>query len=105
VGSIPAEFLVHSVVVRRYLGPTGTGVTYAAAETVPCLVEDVRRLVRDDNGRERVAGTTFRCLPTVDYIPPESEVDVNGMTTTVIVCTKFQAEGLPTPDHWEVSLV
>lgn len=104
MGSVPSFVLVHTVVVRRYTGATGKGPVFAAAESVQCLIEDVRRLVRDDNGREVVSGSTFRCLPTVDYIPPESEVDVNGRTTTVIVSTRFQADGLPTPDHWEVSL-
>jgi len=103
--TIPEWALVHEVVVRRYLGAGATGPRYAAAETLPCLVEDKRRLVRDTNGREVLSSTTFRCMPDIVEIPVESEVDVFGRTTTVIVSARQQADPLPTPDHWEVSLV
>lgn len=104
MGTIPANMLVHTVVVRRYTGAGATGPTYAAAATVACLVEDVRRMVRDNDRREVLSETTFYCLPDEPYIPPESEVDVNGRTTTVIVAKNRDGNGLPTPDHWEVNL-
>lgn len=102
---IPEWALVHEVVVRRYLGASATGPLYAAAETVPCLIEEKRRLVRDDNGREVVSSTTFRCMPDIAEMPVESEVDVFGRTTTILFAARQQADPLPTPDHWEVNLV
>jgi hypothetical protein len=43
-------------------------------------------------------------MPDTADIPPESEVDVNGRTTSVIVFHKHDGGGLPTPDHVEVAL-
>lgn len=103
MATIPAFLLVHQVVARRYLGAGATGPTYAAGSTVACFVEDARRFVRDNTGRLVVSDTTLYHMPGDDQIPPESEVDVNGRTATVIVSRK-RVSGLGTPDHWEVSL-
>lgn len=110
MGTIPENMLVHTVIVRRYTGDSATGAVFAAAETVPCLVEDSRRLVRSDSGQEVVSETTFYAMPGTAYIPPESEVDipviagVSARTTTVIVFKNRDGGGLPTPDHVEVNL-
>lgn len=104
MGEIPPNLLRHTVTVRRYLGAGAAGARYDTPEQVPCFVDDARRLVRDNDGREVVSETTFYAAPTLAEIPVESEVDVNGRTTTVIVTKKRDGGGLPTPDHWEVSL-
>lgn len=104
MGTIPEDMLVHTVTVRRYLGTGATGAVFAAADTLACFVEDSRRLVRDNDGNEVVSETTFYAMPDTADIPPESEVDVNGRTTTVIVFRNRDGGGLPTPDHVEVNL-
>lgn len=105
MGSIPGFLLVHTVVTRRYLGAGPAGAVLAAPDTITCMVEDARRLVRDDNGREVVSETTIYHQLSDAEIPAESEVDVNGRTTTVIKARRCDGGGLPTPDHWEVNLI
>lgn len=104
MATIPEWLLLHTVVIRRYLGAGATGARFGPDEVTSCFAEDARRLIRNDDGQEVVSETTFYCLPTVATIPPESEVDVNGRTTTVIVARRRDGGGLPTPDHMEVSL-
>lgn len=105
MAEIPDGLMLHTVVVRRHLGSTAKGESYAPDETVPCFVEDSLKFVRDQEGKRVASSARFWCKPTVAAIPPESEVDVNGRTTTVITIAKRSGGGLPTPDHWEVTLV
>lgn len=93
----------HDVVVEAYEGSGAYGPVYAAPVTVRCLVEDDRRMVRDDGGREVISETTlYGPLSTV--IPPESKVTLAGRTATVIVTRRVDGGSFPVPSHLEVSL-
>lgn len=101
--NIPGFLLQHTVTVERYAGDSAYGPTYAAAETVACFIDDVRRLVRNAAGDEVTAEGRFFCRLDVAEIPAESRVTVNGRTTTVITTSRRDPGGLPAPGHWEVT--
>lgn len=102
---LPEDLLGHQVVVEAYTGTTGNGVKqYALPETVACLVEPKRRLVRDERGDQIVSETTVYANPPL-IAPPQSRVTLpSGHGTTVIVYADHDGGGLPTPDHVELNL-
>lgn len=112
MGSIPAHVYAQmgkDVVVEAYEGSGAYGPVYAAPATVRCLVEDDRRMVRDDGGREVISETTlYGPLSTV--CPPESRVTlpaslaVPSRVATVIVTRQVDGGSFPVPSHLEVSL-
>jgi hypothetical protein len=104
MGAIPGALLRHTAEVTPYLGEGAYGPIYGEARTVPCFVDDRRRLVRSGSGDEAVSETTVYCRLDED-IPAESRVTVNGRDTTVISVSRMDGGGLPTPDHLELALV
>jgi hypothetical protein len=66
----------------------------------PCLVDDERQMVRDDEGTEVVSGTRIFFRPGA-YCPAGSRVTVSGRQ--MIAVTSYNRDGgrLPTPDHVE----
>ena len=103
MGSVPAWLLRHEVTVEPYEGEGPFGAQYGPAATVACFVDDKRRLVRSPAGEEVVSESTFyAALDTV--CPVDSRVTVNGRVTTVLVASRRDGGGLPTPDHLEVAL-
>lgn len=100
---IPRRFLVHTVTVRPYAGRSSTGPLYAPELQLQCMAQGKRRLVRDANGSERLSSLTLFASPgQADLVPPGSEVDWQGDTTTVLAATNHDGGGLGTPDHTEV---
>lgn len=100
---IPARFLVHEVTVRPYAGESSTGTLLGEAFTLRCMAQGKRRMVRDNSGSERLSELTLFCAPgSADLVPPGSEVDWQGDTTTVIGATDHDSGGLGAPDHTEV---
>lgn len=94
--------LPHTASVRAYLGHTATGPQFAAAVDVDCYAEDRRRLVRARDGSEVVSETTIWVDPSVNC-PAESEVTVNGRTTTALTVSRFDYSDA-TPNHQEIAL-
>lgn len=93
--------LVHTATVRRFLGATGRGDTYAAAVQVPCYYEGRRELVRDSDGSESVSeGRMFTDLR--EDITPGSKVTVLDRDTWVLSVSRFDNGG--TLSHLEVAL-
>lgn len=100
---IPARLLVHSVVVRPFAGESSTGAVFGTEFTLQCMAQGKRRMVRNSEGSEVLSGLTLFCMPEdADRIPPGSEVDWQGDTTTVLDTTLHDAPGLPVPAHTEV---
>lgn len=100
---IPARFLVHTVTVRPYAGRSSTGPVFGAPFTLQCMAQGQRRLVRDGAGAEKLSTLTLYAAPgQASTIPPGSEVDWQGDTTTVIGATDHDSGGLGAPDHTEV---
>jgi hypothetical protein len=98
-----------SVQVEAYEGSGAYGDIFATAATVtPCVVEDIRCLVRvqtqDAAGAERVSSTTVFCPPGTTA-PPGSRVTVPGRPPArVLAVARLDAHGLPLPSHLELSL-
>lgn len=107
MSTLPGFLLRHRVVVEPYEGDSAYGEVYGAAVTVRCFLDQSTRLVRDKDGRQVTSGATFHCrLTAITDIPPDSRVTLpDGRKTTVILGRRRDGGGLPTPDHWEVSLV
>lgn len=100
---LPARFLVHTVTVRPWLGRSSTGDVFGPAFSLRCMAQGGVRLVRAPDGRERVSQLTlFTALEDAALIPPGSEVDHNGDTTTVLTCIPHDDGGLGAPQHTEV---
>lgn len=98
---LPGRFLVHSVTVRPLLGRSSTGPLFGAAFTLPCMAQGGARMVRDADGVERVSTLTLYAGLDVD-VPPGSEVDWRGDTTTVMVSIRHDDGNLGAPQHTEV---
>jgi hypothetical protein len=100
---VPAFLLVHQVTVRPYLGQSSVGAVYGPEFTLRCNAQGSRRMVRANDGAETLSSLTLYCAPnSADSIPPGSEVDWQGDTTTVIAATDHDSGGLGAPDHTEV---
>lgn len=97
--------LPHLFSYRAYRGNTAVGPLFdPQVNDVPCYAEDKRRLVRALSGSQVVAESTIWCdLLAVDALPPESEVDVNGRTRTVLVHSRLTYTD-ETPNHSEIAL-
>lgn len=101
---LPAKFMPHTVTVRPLLGESSVGEVYGDEFTLQCMAQGSRRLVRDAGGNERLSTLTLYCAPgSADKVPPGSEVDWQGDTTTVMASTDHDSGGLGAPDHTEVA--
>ena len=58
---LPQGFLPHTVTVRPFTGSGGLGASYGAEFTVPAMVEEGARLVRDADGSEVVSTARVHC--------------------------------------------
>lgn len=103
---LPDWLLRHTVTVEPYTGPGAYGDTYGSPVSVRALVEQRRRLVRTVDGTEAVSGTTvYAQLDALAQVPARSRVTLpTGITSKVITASRYDGGGLPTPDHWEISL-
>jgi hypothetical protein len=105
-----AEFIPvpETVTVEALTGSGSYGLMYAAAVAVtPCVVEDVRRMVRvqtqDAAGKEQLSSTTV-WMPPATVCPAGSKVTYGGRTAKVLAVSKLLAHGHDLPEHLEVSL-
>lgn len=103
MSEIPAWLLVHTVLIESYVGESAVGPIFGAPTTVPCFVDDKRRKVRSAVGDEVISETTVYCQLDVDA-PVDSRVTVNGRQALVLVSSRRDGGGLPTPDHLELAL-
>lgn len=100
---IPSRFLVHTVTVRPYAGRSSTGPVYGAEFTLRCMAQGQRRWVRGSDGTQLLSTLTLYAAPgQAATVPPGSQVDWQGDTTTVIGSTDHDSGGLGAPDHTEV---
>jgi hypothetical protein len=100
---LPDRFLVHTVTVRPYAGQSSTRTLYGDPFTLQCMAQGKRRMVRDADGAETLSSLTLFCAPgQAAVVPPGSQVDWQGDTTTVIAATDHDSGGLGAPDHTEV---
>ena len=100
------NFEVHSASVETYTGSTPTGDGYAAAVTVPGLLDDGLVRVRGANGEELVQQVRFYArLQYADVFKPESRVTVNGRVAQVTRVRRREAGGeFALVEHVEVQL-
>jgi hypothetical protein len=104
---LPAVFLPHSIIVRRYVGTGPYGDVFADPVIVRrAFVEDRRRLVRSATGEELISETTVRTRPG-EHIPVGSKVTVWQGTSherTAVVITTNRYNHPSTWSHLEVAL-
>lgn len=105
--TLPGLWLRHTVTVEPYQGDSANGPVYGTAVSVRCFLEEKRRMARGKDGEEVVSATTFYCrLDAIADAPPQSRVTLpDGRQTEVVTRARHDGGGLPTPDHWEVSLL
>lgn len=100
---LPARYLVHTVTVRPLLGRSSTGPVFGPAFSLPCMAQGGIRQVRGPDGQQTVSSLTlYADLVRRADVPPGSEVDHNGDTTTVINAIPHDDGGLGSPQHLEV---
>jgi len=99
------EFYVHTVSVETHAGGGPMGDVYDAAVTVPCLIDEDRKLVRSSSGDEVVSETTL-LMDKSHYskFTPESPVTYRGRRATVISRRLFDSGPMGLPDHCEIQL-
>lgn len=100
---LPGWLLTHTATVEPLQGQSGTGPLWGAAVTVPCFVDQQRKLARDQDNREVVASTRLYCRLS-EPVTPGSRVTVNGRASTVLTVTRYDGSGLPVPSHLEVAV-
>lgn len=102
---VPKWRLRHRATVEPYAGDTGSGPAHDPPKQVRGLVEDKRRLVRNDEGAEVVSETTFYTrLEHADRFNAGARVTVNGRTSTVITAARWDDRNLGGWQHLAVSL-
>lgn len=107
MSTLPRFMLRNTVTVEPYLGNSANGPLYGPGVTVACYLEDGRQLTRRKDGSEVTSVARFFCRPESlpDGLDPVSRVTLpDGRRTAVIQAQRFDGAGLPTPDHYEVSL-
>jgi len=101
---IPARFLVHTVTVRPYAGRSSSGPVFGAPFPLQCMAQGARRMVRGGDGTQNLSTLTLLAAPgQAATVPPGSEVDWQGDTTTVLSAIDHDSGGLGAPDHTEVA--
>jgi hypothetical protein len=95
--------LRHRVTVEPYLGDSAYGPTYGPPiESVPALVAETIRTVRDREGREVTSTAQVIAGPDLDC-PAESRLTLpSGRRTRVLSVAHHTAPGLPVPQCTEV---
>ena len=100
------QWLVHSASVETYLGAGPRGDTYAAAVSVPGLLDD--GLIRQQNaqGEQLVESTRFyTTLAYIDVVTVKSRVTVNGHNGIVTRIRRREAGSMfAAVEHLEVEL-
>lgn len=100
---IPAYLLVHTVTVKPYEGSGAYGDVYGASFTLPCYVEQERRVVRGPEGDDVISQTQVYADLTTTPIKPGSKVTLSdGTTTTVITVARHDDGGLTGLAHQQI---
>lgn len=99
-----ADFWVTTTAVRTYEGSGPFGDTYADPTTVPCFIDNTRRLVRDQSGREVTSEATITGPITHGHrFTPESVTTIDGHERTVLTIANHYSGALDLPDHFEAT--
>lgn len=93
------DFFVQAVTVETLTGSGGEGDVFAAPVTVPCFVEDERRLVRGPDGREVISETTLYAPAGTTSLAPGSRVTLTSRVATIIAAAVLDGGALDLPDH------
>lgn len=100
-----AGWWVHTVTATPDAAYGSHGPVAGDPVTVPCFLDDTRRLVRSTTGEQVVSETTVFCaLEHVDTLTPGTPVDLGYRTAEVIGQSRHTAPGLDLPEHLEVHL-
>ena len=99
------SLLKDRVVVQTRTAGGSYGDTLADPVTVPCLVDETRRMVRDTSGQQVVSEATLTLHPSSEVIPAEgaptkadpmelftqgSEVEINGRASEVLAAKELR---------------
>lgn len=102
------SILKDSVVVQTRSGGGSYGDTLADPVTVPCLIEETRRMVRDASGQQVVSEATLTLHPHSRVTPEEgsptianpmdlftqgSEITINDRTSEVLAAKELKLRG------------
>lgn len=101
------EFFVHTIGVATKSGTGAMGDVFAPMVAVTGFLEGKTRLIRDPDGAQVVANTTFYCsvADSVRFTPNSQVLLPNGMTVYVITTGANDAAGLlGLPEHGQVYL-
>ena len=106
----PPVQVFRTVTVQRYAGETGwSGPAYDEPVDVPAVIDDERRLVRNDQGDEVTSETTLMLdldvLGAGVDLTPESLVTLPGRTSRVIAVSRHDQGQHGAWRHVEVNLL
>lgn len=102
------SLLKDSVVVQTRSGGGSYGDTLADPVTVPCLIDETRRMVRDASGQQVVSEATLTLHPLSDTMAEDgtaaganpmdlftqgSEVTINDRTSEVLAAKELKLRG------------
>jgi hypothetical protein len=99
------SLLKDSVVVQTRTGGGSYGDTISDPVTVPCLIDETRRMVRDSAGQQVISEATLTLHPLsdtlaedgtaaegnpMDLFTPGSEVEINGRASEVLAAKELK---------------
>jgi len=96
---LPDSFLPHTVLIRPLTGSGGAGPVYGSQVPAEAFIEDVREVVRDQNGAEVVSDTRVHVRPET-LVPVGSKVTVWAGTTDEREAKVVKADHFDRPDNW-----
>ncbi len=101
---MPGFLLQHTVQVAQYLGSSSKGDLYAAAEPVPCLLDERTQMVTNPAGQTVTSSSSY-IAPRSHNPSPKSRVTLpDGRVTTVITVARPDGGALPVPSNTQVFL-
>ncbi|WP_193118443.1 hypothetical protein [Brachybacterium tyrofermentans] len=100
------ELFMHTVTVDSWVGVGAYGDVYAdTSDSLPCYLDETRKLVRDENGTETTSeATVFVSLQDGETFKPGSIVHLEDRDALVISRARRDGRPLDLPSHTEVAL-
>jgi hypothetical protein len=100
-----ADWYVHTITATTDGGTGAYGPIRGDDITVPCFLDDTRKMVRSTGGEEVVSEATVYCsLDWADTLTPGTAVDLGYRMAEVIGVARRDAPGLDLPAHLEVTV-
>jgi hypothetical protein len=103
--TFPSTFYVHTAAVETYNGSGAFGDSFSTSVTIPCFIEDDRKLIVGPNGEQVVSATKLiTYLSNAPLFTTDTRVTANGRAARVLDVKRHAFGSLSLPEFVEVDL-